>query len=105
MVKMAVFAPMPRASVSIETMVKLGDFAKTRRPYRRSCQRVIMEHLAEDTGCAAHNGRTRRPILTQQTRNARGLFQYRLRGLFPATDVVSTGWQLFPCCFAFRQLR
>jgi hypothetical protein len=29
-------------------MVKLGDFAKTRRPYRRSCQRVVIKHLAKD---------------------------------------------------------
>ena len=50
MVKMAVFAPMPRASVRIETRVKAGDFARTRSPYRRSCQRVMMQHLAEVAG-------------------------------------------------------
>src|SRR5271154_5648872 len=50
---MAVFAPMPRASVSIATTVKAGDLAKTRRPYRKSCHRVIMlmQHLAEDARC------------------------------------------------------
>jgi hypothetical protein len=65
-----------------------------------------MEHLAEVTGCGANNGRTRRPILTYQTQNARGLFQYRLRGALSRNEFgFNTSRRLFPACFAFRGLR
>src|SRR6185295_17400788 len=42
MLKIAVFAPMPSASVRITTVAKPGLFQRTRKPYRRSCSRVPM---------------------------------------------------------------
>jgi hypothetical protein len=40
--KMAVFAPIPSASVKIAMAVKPGLFASIRIPYFRSCQNVSM---------------------------------------------------------------
>ncbi|PYV23388.1 MAG: hypothetical protein DMG24_14080 [Acidobacteria bacterium] len=41
-VKIAMFAPIPRASVSTATAVKPGFFASTRRPYLKSCSIVFI---------------------------------------------------------------
>jgi hypothetical protein len=41
-VKMVVFAPMPRAKDRIATAVKPGFLPRTRRVYRRFCQKVPM---------------------------------------------------------------
>ena len=41
-VNIAVLAPMPSASVSSATIVKLGDRARRRRPWRMSWRRVSM---------------------------------------------------------------
>src|SRR5579863_170722 len=41
--KMAVFAPMPSASVRMATTVNPGDLASLRRPYRRSCKNIWAE--------------------------------------------------------------
>src|SRR5579864_1778346 len=42
--KIAVFAPIPNASVSIATAANPGDFASIRNPYRMSCSRLFMAH-------------------------------------------------------------
>src|SRR5437879_5764983 len=44
-VKIAVLAPMPRASVKTATAVKPGFFASIRKAYRKSCQSVPMLRL------------------------------------------------------------
>jgi hypothetical protein len=46
-VKMAVFAPMPRARERIATVVKPGFLARTRKVERRFCQRVPMAWLLD----------------------------------------------------------
>jgi hypothetical protein len=38
----ALFAPMPRASVTTATAVNPGVFQSIRNPYRKSCQRVFI---------------------------------------------------------------
>src|SRR5439155_7867693 len=43
--KMTVLAPMPRASESAATMVKPGLLTSIRKPYWRSCQKVLMIQL------------------------------------------------------------
>jgi hypothetical protein len=48
--KIAVFAPMPRARVSTATVVKPGDFASIRNPCRKSCQRVCIDTPPESAG-------------------------------------------------------
>ena len=47
-VKIAVFAPMPSASVSTATSVKPGLFASVRTAYRRSCWRWSIQHRRPD---------------------------------------------------------
>src|SRR5579859_1425743 len=39
---------MPSAKVRMATRVKPGAFASTRTPYRKSCQRLFMRHLASE---------------------------------------------------------
>src|SRR5215469_9995281 len=48
--KIAVFAPIPRARVIMATMAKPGLWHRVRTPYRTSCQKVSIAHL--DATCA-----------------------------------------------------
>ena len=48
--KIAVFAPMPSASVRIATAVKPGFFASILIPYRKSCSNVVILSLVT-SGC------------------------------------------------------
>src|SRR5262249_37141211 len=43
--KIAVFAPIPRASVITATMAKPGLLSRVRTPYRASCQNLSISHL------------------------------------------------------------
>src|SRR5580700_396858 len=47
--KIAVFAPMPRAKVRTATAVKPGLFASIRQPYRMSCSKVSICYLVTAT--------------------------------------------------------
>jgi hypothetical protein len=43
MLKIAVFAPTPKARESTATIAKPGLFRITRSPYRTSCKSVVMQ--------------------------------------------------------------